>query len=142
MDNNDAEKGTTRITTAIFKESDQKCLTGLPVTSVASPTSTARQKWKGTGRTVQAMFGFKEAGGIIHSKKLSETRNLQRQALTNIFCRTGGPDWFDNDGWCSENFIGNWFGVICNSEGNVVQLVLNENNLTGKFTRASYFYGI
>ncbi len=64
---------------------------------------------------------------------------LEIQALRDFYENTGGDSWTDNSNWpsgtawdtvTSVNLITNWFGITVVS-GDVTQLILRDNNLTG-----------
>ena len=54
-----------------------------------------------------------------------------RDPLVAIYNATGGANWQNNSGWLSERPIGEWFGVGTDASGQVVDLHLDENGLTG-----------
>lgn len=57
--------------------------------------------------------------------------NPDRQVLIDFYNATGGAGWEEDRNWNSPNAIGTWYGVDTNAEGSVVELVLDDNNLTG-----------
>lgn len=57
--------------------------------------------------------------------------NPDRQVLIDFYSATGGAGWEVDRNWNSPNAIGTWYGVDTNAEGSVVELVLDDNNLTG-----------
>ena len=54
-----------------------------------------------------------------------------RVALTALYNSTGGPNWTSNENWLSERPLGEWYGVLADSNGRVVSLDLKNNGLTG-----------
>ncbi len=54
-----------------------------------------------------------------------------REALIKLYQSTNGDDWTNNENWCSNKPITEWYGVFRDEE-NQYTLSLNENNLTGK----------
>ena len=54
-----------------------------------------------------------------------------REALIKLYQSTNGDNWTNNTNWCSDKPIEEWFGVTRLDNGKY-QLVLNNNNLTGK----------
>ena len=54
-----------------------------------------------------------------------------RDALTALYHATGGPNWTNDTNWLGEEPLGEWYGVSSDSEGRVIELRLDENNLTG-----------
>lgn len=55
----------------------------------------------------------------------------ERVALKALYRSTGGPGWTGNDGWLSEQPVGEWYGVETDVSGKVIALRLPENNLSG-----------
>ena len=55
-----------------------------------------------------------------------------RSVLVAVYNSTGGPNWKNNTNWLSDEPISEWYGVRVNSQGNVTQLLLADNNLTGQ----------
>ena len=49
---------------------------------------------------------------------------------------TGGANWTDNTSWLSEMPVGEWYGVTTDATGRVTELVLRENQLTGRYRPA------
>lgn len=52
-------------------------------------------------------------------------------ALLALFKTIGGSAWRNNRGWNTHRPLNEWFGVILNAEGRVVELHLGWNNLRG-----------
>lgn len=55
---------------------------------------------------------------------------LERQALIELYNATGGDNWKNNDNWCSDKPIEEWYGVSTES-GLLWELYLFDNNLRG-----------
>lgn len=53
-----------------------------------------------------------------------------RDVLLAIYRATGGDQWNQNNGWCTDDGISRWFGVKARDE-QVVELKLPENNVQG-----------
>lgn len=62
---------------------------------------------------------------------MSETENLERDALIAFYNAAGGEHWTDNTSWCSDKPLGEWAGVKCNADGRVTELSLRDNGLQG-----------
>ena len=75
--------------------------------------------------TVRAAVDGLEASSIV-------TVDLQRGALVSIYEALGGPGWDDSRFWGTDEPIGSWWGVTTDSAGNVVELSLTYNRLTGR----------
>ena len=54
-----------------------------------------------------------------------------REILELLYWATGGPDWTENAGWLSEPLT-EWHGVETNAAGQVVELQLDGNGLSGE----------
>ena len=55
-----------------------------------------------------------------------------RAALVALYHGTGGANWDANTNWLSDRPIGEWSGVTTDSNGRVMTLHLNNNQLTGE----------
>ena len=55
-----------------------------------------------------------------------------RAVLVALYHSTGGANWDANTNWLSDRPIGEWHGVTTNSNGRVIRLDLNDNQLTGE----------
>lgn len=58
----------------------------------------------------------------------------ERRALINFFYAMDGPNWENNTNWCSDQPLGEWFGIYVGSSGHVEQLTLFDNHLNGVLT--------
>ena len=56
---------------------------------------------------------------------------VERDALVALYESTGGDDWDINRGWLSGGPLSTWHGVETNSDGQVVELYLFDNSLSG-----------
>lgn len=74
-----------------------------------------------------------DASQTIRVRQLgkTETRVIERAALVEFYNATDGNNWNRNDYWCSDRPIEYWYGVGV-TNGNVVRISLNNNNLTGQ----------
>jgi hypothetical protein len=54
-------------------------------------------------------------------------------ALNDLYADTEGFQWYDNSNWgTGDPCLNTWYGVMCNVTNTaVVQLILNDNDLTG-----------
>ena len=55
-----------------------------------------------------------------------------RDVLVALYEATDGPNWTNNTNWMSDEPLDQWFGVATNTVGRVEQLILENNNLTGR----------
>ena len=70
---------------------------------------------------------YLESAGIIGSAP-PETM----AALLALYNATGGANWRNNGNWLSNAPMGEWHGVITDSDGRVTELSLSTNRLTGE----------
>ena len=59
-----------------------------------------------------------------------------REILAAFYEATGGDGWTDNANWLSDKPLRHWHGVTTNAQGEVVQLSLADNNVTGTLPAA------
>ncbi|NQZ77545.1 MAG: T9SS type A sorting domain-containing protein, partial [Ekhidna sp.] len=52
-------------------------------------------------------------------------------ALVAFYDATGGENWFEDSGWFVDPDISNWFGISSDQGGNVIQIFLTGNGLSG-----------
>ena len=57
--------------------------------------------------------------------------STDREALEALYHATGGPDWRNRTNWLSAAPLGEWFGVVTDSDGRVTSLSLTGNELSG-----------
>ncbi|HEY5668429.1 MAG TPA: hypothetical protein VIS10_00445, partial [Anaerolineales bacterium] len=55
----------------------------------------------------------------------------ERDTLMALYNSTNGDFWTNNTGWNTSAPHCGWYGVTCDGSGNVTQLVLSSNNLSG-----------
>ena len=55
----------------------------------------------------------------------------QRDALVALYHAAGGAEWKNNEGWLSDDPLGEWHGVTTDASGNVTALRLPDNGLSG-----------
>ena len=61
----------------------------------------------------------------------ASTPDTDRAALAALYNATDGPNWTNITNWLSDASIGEWHGVTADDDGRVVELWLNDNDLTG-----------
>jgi len=59
------------------------------------------------------------------------TVSPDRRALLRFHEATGGASWRRRSNWGTDAPLGTWYGVTTDSRGNVVELAIGYNNLTG-----------
>lgn len=94
-------------------------------TLVATVSQTGLVRAEGHGATrITATAGSVSASATV-------TVDLERGALAALYEATGGEDWFDKEGWLSDDPISDWYGISTNADGRVVTLNLFFNGLSG-----------
>ena len=63
---------------------------------------------------------------------LTVLESPDRDVLVAFYKATNGSNWWDNNGWLSEEPLNDWRGVRTNEWGRVVELFLASNNLRGR----------
>ena len=73
-----------------------------------------------------------ETTGIDHSYRpdLSD-----RAALTALYNATDGDNWEENDNWLTDAPLDEWEGVATDENGRVIELELDNNDLSGQIPR-------
>ena len=69
---------------------------------------------------------------VKQSAASTDELEKERAALIDLYNSTNGADWTTNTNWCSNKPLGEWYGVITNSDGHVTHISLAVNNLVGK----------
>ena len=91
--------------------------------------------------SVDANLGDKDRTGHVRVKQISgdleatitikQGRNPQKDALIAIYKATGGDNWIRHDNWCTDMPVSQWYGIYADEQGNILELNLSNNNLTG-----------
>jgi hypothetical protein len=80
----------------------------------------------------QAVVSHQIGGETVASFNVKVTDDdSDREVLRDFYNATGGHSWTNNDGWLSDKGLRHWHGVTTDDRGQVTQLVLDGNNLTG-----------
>lgn len=61
-------------------------------------------------------------------------KDLEREALIALYKATGGDNWINNENWCSDKPITEWYGISENVPGKL-EIVLSWNNLKGQLPK-------
>jgi len=72
------------------------------------------------------VMGATSCAGEVLDQNLTEI-----DILSELFYNTGGNSWKDKEGWMSTTDYCNWSGILCNSDGSIIEIDLNGNRLTG-----------
>ena len=68
----------------------------------------------------------------VNAWQLLPSPEEQRQTLVKFYAATGGDEWMNNQGWLTDLPLDQWHGVTTDHRGNVTELRLPGNNLTGE----------
>ena len=55
----------------------------------------------------------------------------QRAALEAFYVTTGGDNWTNNENWLTDSPLDQWYGITTDQEGNVTEISLIRNNISG-----------
>ena len=55
----------------------------------------------------------------------------ERNALIAIYNALDGDNWYNNENWCSDRPVGEWYGITTSSRGYVSRIDLSCNHLSG-----------
>ena len=78
-----------------------------------------------------------DPGGLMATQTIAVTVNASagpqndREVLEVLYDSTGGPDWINNANWKTSAPLGEWYGVTTDTAGQVTELDLSGNELTG-----------
>ena len=72
----------------------------------------------------------------IRTAVYQDSAAADREALEALYHAAGGPDWNDRTNWLSAAPLGEWFGVVTDSNGRVTSLALPGNGLSGEIPPA------
>lgn len=62
------------------------------------------------------------------------TSTLEKCALVSFYDTLNGDNWRFNDNWLvGDPCVNQWYGVGCNTEGNIISLHFFENHMVGAF---------
>ncbi|NMH85961.1 leucine-rich repeat domain-containing protein [Flavivirga algicola] len=65
-----------------------------------------------------------------YSQCTTDVPTAERDALIALYNATGGANWTNNTNWNTSACVSDWYGVTVEN-GNVVQIILPSNNLSG-----------
>ncbi|MEM8487267.1 MAG: FlgD immunoglobulin-like domain containing protein [Bacteroidota bacterium] len=84
-------------------------------------------------RIISGTKGDDEKGLDAGAAHVFALEDPDRAALIALYNATNGPNWSRKNNWLSNAPLANWFGVETNDDGQVTELNLENNNLTGDF---------
>ena len=78
---------------------------------------------------------MQKGGGLTGTITIKQEGDRQyikeREALIALYNATDGPHWLNNENWCSDKPLEDWYGVFLSSTGHVYYLDLLVNGLNG-----------
>jgi len=78
---------------------------------------------------------MQKGGGLTGSITIKQEGDRQfikeREALIALYNATDGPHWLNNENWCSDKPLEDWYGVFLSQSGHVFYLDLIVNGLSG-----------
>ena len=87
---------------------------------------------------LSSKHSVRSSGPPVSSAALSSRLSLQRQVLLKLYNSTNGPQWRRRNNWGkTKSFwgravpVGEWYHVVTNEAGDVFELELNNNRLSG-----------
>ena len=54
-----------------------------------------------------------------------------QRILSDFYESTNGDGWINNENWCTDKPVSEWYGIKTNEEGYITEISLPSNNLTG-----------
>lgn len=60
-------------------------------------------------------------------------RSIDREVLIAFYKATNGDGWTNNENWCSDKPLREWYGIGTDGKSRVLSIVLDRNNLIGQF---------
>ena len=77
---------------------------------------------------LETLYG---TAGPVPVRSGASSPTTDRAALVALYNTTGGANWTDNRNWLSNAPMVEWYGVITDASGRVIELNLDSNQLTG-----------
>lgn len=65
-------------------------------------------------------------------RQSAKDKRMSRMALMILFYETNGESWRNKHGWGSKEPLNTWHGITVESDGRVIKLALQDNNLRGE----------
>ena len=81
---------------------------------------------------INADRGYSPSGATPYEYILNTNSYIQEKALRALYNSTDGEHWTHHANWnIGHPCMNDWYGVGCNDEGEIISLILNDNNLVG-----------
>ena len=92
-------------------------------TELCVPVDTEFQTW---------LMEIPQKKGIMNCEDIVSARD--KSVLVELYQKTDGPNWTNNENWLGNKSIDQWFGIKTNITGGVERLNLENNGLNGTIT--------
>lgn len=71
---------------------------------------------------------------VVQNPDADYQLQMEREALIAFYNALGGDNWYNNENWCSDKPLDEWYGINT-SLGNVIEISLSGNNLSGELPK-------
>lgn len=122
---------------ALFKKGEEKPVAHQSISRVDTKASTGELSFDLTEGASYEIAPYVESvnDGYVYGERIPITQSLRDQ-LIDLYYATDGPNWTNNENWCSDKPIEEWFGInLIKDEKGIkgITLSLSDNNLKGSF---------
>ena len=100
-------------------------------------TFKVQMNYQDSARIATIWFEDKEMGteycGIfmLVQGHLEDIDIRSQRILSDFYESTNGDGWINNENWCTDKPVSEWYGIKTNEEGYITEISLPSNNLTG-----------
>ena len=115
----------------------QEISTGTTYSVEVTPVTSGFQQARAVSVTIDNAAVHKVVGGAPNEQKnqvidlILPVTGTEREALVALYNATDGASWTDSMNWLTTADLGEWHGVTTNTDGEVTQLDLRNNELSG-----------
>ena len=121
---------------ALFKKGEEKPVAHQSISRVDTKASTGELSFDLTEGASYEIAPYVESfnNGYVYGERIPITQSLRdqiREQLIDFYYATGGPNWTNNDNWCSDKPIEEWYGIQGYFYDDRYSINLTNNNLVG-----------
>ncbi len=123
---------------AVIPEDAQDWISVVPATRMEKQTITLKlEPNAGDSRTAEVQVKSTD-GKLSLTYTISQEPNsdyllaLEREALIAIYNALDGDNWINNENWCSDKPVSEWFGLHTHDDGTIRGFQLQDNLLSGE----------
>lgn len=123
---------------AVIPEDAQSWISVVPATRAMEKQTITLKLEPNEGAARSAEIMVKSVDGklsltytITQEPDLDYQLALEREALIAIYNALDGDNWINNENWCSDKPVSEWFGILNTENGSVTTIALGNNNLSG-----------